>query len=159
LKVRRAVRLISTVLLSAIVVAGVAWSAVALWFYGPASRALAATAAGAIVVTSLLVAALVRPLLRGLVAALLPVVIVALWWFSIAPSNIRDWTPDVARTARSSFVGSRVTIENVRNFKYRSETDYDSQWETRTYDLDQIRGLDLFLSFWGPTQIAHTFLS
>jgi len=47
----------------------------------------------------------------------------------------------------------------VRNFKYRSESDYDQRWETRTYDLDRLRGVDLFLSFWGPTQIAHTIVS
>ena len=52
-----------------------------------------------------------------------------------------------------------MTIENVRNFKYRSETDYDQRWETRTYDLDRIKGVDLFLSFWGPTEIAHTIVS
>ena len=57
------------------------------------------------------------------------------------------------------FTDRRVTIQNVRNFKYRSETDYDQRWETRTYNLDQIRGVDLFLSFWGPTQIAHTIVS
>jgi hypothetical protein len=108
---------------------------------------------------SLAFAALVRPFLKGLVAALLPVVVVALWWTSIAPSNTRDWTPDVARTARASFDGSRVTIRNVRNFKYRSESDYDQRWEMRTYDIDRIHGLDLFLSFWGPTQIAHTIAS
>jgi len=65
----------------------------------------------------------------------------------------------VARTARATFDGSRVTIENVRNFRYRSESDYDQLWETRTYDLDAIRAADLFLSFWGPTQIAHTIVS
>src|SRR5262249_58570334 len=41
----------------------------------------------------------------------------------------------------------------------RSESDYDQLWETRTYDLDAIRAADLFLSFWGPTQIAHTIVS
>ncbi|MGO9932398.1 MAG: DUF4105 domain-containing protein [Steroidobacteraceae bacterium] len=47
----------------------------------------------------------------------------------------------------------------MRNFKYRSESDYEQRWETRTYNLDRIRGIDLFLSFWGPTQIAHTIVS
>jgi hypothetical protein len=85
--------------------------------------------------------------------------LVGLWWASIAPSNSRDWAPDVARTASAVFSGSSVTIENVRNFKYRSENDYDPHWETRTYNLDRIRGVDLFVSFWGPTQIAHTIAS
>jgi hypothetical protein len=157
--VRRTVRLMVTVLLSVTVVAGVAWGAFALWFDGPDSRMLAGTIAGGMAFVSLALASLVRPYLRGLVAALLPVVVVALWWISIAPSNTRDWTPDVARTASASIDGSRVTIQNVRNFRYRSESDYDQRWETRIYDLDRIHGLDLFLSFWGPTQIAHTIVS
>jgi Domain of unknown function (DUF4105) len=97
--------------------------------------------------------------LRGLIAALIPVIAVVSWWTSIPPSNTRDWTPDVARTASATFDGSRVTIQNVRNFKYRSESDYDQRWERRTYDLDRIGGVDLFLSFWGPTQIANTIAS
>ncbi len=157
--VRRALRLVATLMLSVIVVAGVAWGVLALWFDGPQSRVLAGTMAGGLALVSILLAVLVRPILRGLGAALLPVVAVALWWTSIPPSNTRDWTPDVARTARASFDGNRVTIKNVRNFKYRSESDYDQRWETRTYDLDRIRGVDLFLSFWGPTQIAHTIVS
>ncbi len=156
---RRAVRLIATLALSVIVVAGVAWGVLALWIDGPYSRVLAGTLATSLVLLSMLLANFVRPLRRGLVAALLPVAVVALWWTSITPSNSRDWTSDVARTARASFDGSRVTIENVRNFKYRSESDYDQRWETRTYNLDGIRGMDLFLSFWGPTQIAHTIAS
>ncbi len=157
--VRRALRVIVTVALFVIVVASVAWGALALWFDGPDSRVLAGTMAGGLALIGILLAALVRPFLRGLVAALLPVVAVALWWVSIPPSNTRDWNPDVARTARAAFHGSSVTIQNVRNFKYRSESDYDQRWETRTYNLDRIRGVDLFLSFWGPTQIAHTIAS
>jgi hypothetical protein len=157
--VRRAVRIIATITLSMIAVAAVAWAAMALWFDGPQSRVIAGTMAAGLALVSIFLAAVVRPLLRGLVVALFPVIVVAVWWTSIPPSNTRDWTADVARTARASFDGSRVTIENVRNFNYRSESDYDQRWETRTYDLDRIRGVDLFLSFWGPTQIVHTIVS
>jgi hypothetical protein len=157
--VRRVLRMIVTVVLSVIVVAGVAWGALALWFDGPDSRVLAGTMAGGLTLIALLLAALVRPFVRGLVAALLPVVAVVLWWASIPASNTRDWSPDVSRTARAAVHGQSVTIQNVRNFRYRSETDYDQRWETRTYNLDRIRGVDLFLSFWGPTQIAHTIVS
>ncbi len=159
LMVRRALRLIVTVLLCATLLAGAAWAALALWFDGPNSRVLAATLCAAMGLTSLLLAARVRPVLRGLLAAIVPVALVALWWASISPSNSGDWSPDVARTARAAFHGSSVTIENVRNFRYRSETDYDQRWETRTYELNGIRGVDLFMSFWGPTQIAHTIAS
>src|SRR5882757_171468 len=155
----RAVRLIATLMLSVIVVAAVTWAVMAIWIDGPQSRVLAAPMAAGLAVVSVTLAASVRPLLRGLTVALFPVIVVALWWTSILPTNTRDWTPDVARTARATFHGSLVTIENVRNFNYRSETDYDQRWETRTYDLDRIKGVDLFLSFWGPTEIAHTIVS
>ena len=157
--VRRAARIVATLILSLIVVGAVAWAAMAVWFDGPQSRLIAVPIAGVVVVASIAMAALIRPLISGLVAALMPVVMVALWWSAIPASNTRDWTPDVARTARATFDGSRVTIQNVRNFSYRSESDYDQHWETRTYDLDKITGMDLFLSFWGPTQIAHTIVS
>jgi len=157
--VRGVLRWIATVVLFTSVVVGVAWGMLALWFDGPDSRVIAGTMAGGMALIAVLLAALVRPLLRGLLAALLPVVAVAVWWASIPPSNARDWIPDVARTARAAFNRSTVTIQNVRNFKYRSESDYDERWETRSYDLDRIRGVDLFLSFWGPTHIAHTIIS
>jgi hypothetical protein len=152
-------RLTVTALLAALVVAGVAWSALALWFDGPASRLPAVSIAAGMALLSIILAVRVRPFLKGLIVALLPVIAVVLWWASIPPSNTRDWSPDVARPARPVFRGSLVTIENVRNFKYRFENDYDRHWETRTYDLDRIRGVDLFMSYWGPAQIAHTIVS
>src|ERR1700735_4611016 len=102
-------------LLVAVVVISVAWSMLALWFDGPRPQLLAGIMAGAIAVTSLLLARIVRPFPRGLLADLCPVMVVVLWWFSIAPSNTRNWTADVARTAHASFHGTKVTIENVRN--------------------------------------------
>jgi hypothetical protein len=159
LKFQRAIRRFAIVLLVVIVATSVAWGTLALWFDGPTSRLVTVILAGATLAASFLSVVFVRPLARGLLAALLPVGAVALWWFSIPPSNTRDWAPDVSRIAYVSFNGRYVTIENVRNFKYRSESDYDQRWENRTYDLDGIRGLDLFISFWGPTQIAHTIVS
>ena len=156
---RRAARILATIVLSMLIAIGVAWAVLALWLDGPQSRTLAGMLAIGLVIVTILLLALIRPLLRGLALSVLPVVAVALWWSSIPPSNSRDWTPDVARTARATFDGNRVTIQNVRNFNYRSENDYDQRWETRTYDLDRIQGVDLFISFWGPTEIAHTIVS
>ncbi len=156
---RRALRLLATIVLSILVALALAWATLALWLDGPQSRTLAGILVVGLVLAIVLSLALIRPLLRGLAVSLLPIVAVALWWRSIPPSNSRDWTPDVARTARATFDGNHVTIQNVRNFNYRSENDYDQRWETRTYDIDRIQGVDLFLSFWGPTEIAHTIVS
>jgi hypothetical protein len=102
---------------------------------------------------------LVRPFARAALAVLAVFVLLLVWWFSLAPSNARDWQPDVAQLPSATIDGNIVTVRNIRNFRYRSETDYDERWETRTYDLGQLQGVDMFLSYWGPTLIAHTIAS
>ena len=81
------------------------------------------------------------------------------WRFSLRPSNARDWQPDVARVATAEIQGDRVTVRNVRNFRYRSETDFDERWEERRLDLTGLDGLDIFFSYWGAPLIAHTIMS
>lgn len=78
-----------------------------------------------------------------------------------APSHDRDWIEAQSRLPRTERDGDVVTITNVRNFRWRTDDDYDARWETRSYDLSQIRrvwfGLAPFGGRWrGP---AHAFLS
>ena len=49
---------------------------------------------------------------------------VAVLWSGIAPSNDRDWQPEVALLPYATVAGDEVTVHNIRNFDYRSETDY-----------------------------------
>jgi len=136
-----------------------AWAGLALWFDGPASRPLAGLLAGGLLAVVVAIVGTVRPVRRGLVIAGVLWLLVLGWWLSIAPRNDRDWQPDVAHLPSATFQGNTVTIHNVRDFDYVSETDFTERWENRTYDLDRVRGVDLFLSYWGPTLIAHTIMS
>jgi len=136
-----------------------AWSAAALWFDGPPQRWLAGLLAGGLVLVAGGALAFLRPFRRALVVVLVAFLAVLGWWLHIPPSNQGDWQPDVARTASASIDGNIVTVRNVRNFDWRSETDYTPRWETRRYDLSQLRGVDMFLSYWGPRDIAHTIMS
>ena len=136
-----------------------AWGAAALWFDGPASRGLAGGLAGGFALACVALYVALRPAWRAALAVVAAIAVVTIWWLRIPPRNDRAWLPDVAHAADVHFDGSRVTIESVRNFHYRSETDYDEVWETRTWDLDRLTGVDLFLSYWGPTLIAHTIVS
>jgi hypothetical protein len=95
----------------------------------------------------------------GTAAALVFAALGLAWWHARRPSNTRDWQRDVARMAAAEIRGERVTVRNVRNFHYRSRTDYDERWEERTYDLGQLDGLDIFFIYWGAPLIAHTILS
>jgi hypothetical protein len=85
-------------------------------------------------------------------------IIVALW-FQIPASNGRDWQPDVAMTSYATINGDKITLHNVRNFSYRSETDFDPRWETRVYDLSKLDSADLIAVYWAGKPIAHIMVS
>jgi hypothetical protein len=136
----------------------IAWAASAIWFDGPSSRLLAGALVGSIGLFGAL-CLLLLPFGRALLVSALLVAAVLAWWLSIPPRQDRDWMLDVARVARTTRNGDLITIENIRNFRYRSETDYDVHWETRTYDLSKMKGVDLFLVTWGAPGIAHTIAS
>jgi hypothetical protein len=85
--------------------------------------------------------------------------VILTWWFSIRPSNERQWQPDVAKLAFATFDGDKVTVHNIRNFDYRSEFDYEPAYYTKTYDLNKLEGVDLIAVYWMGPAIAHTILS
>lgn len=81
-------------------------------------------------------------------------------WCQLQPAQDRLWADDVARRLQVvADDGRHVTLANVRNFRWRSEDDHDVVWETRQYDLDQLRSADLLLSYWMGPAIAHTLVS
>jgi hypothetical protein len=86
-------------------------------------------------------------------------VMVLLWWFSLQPSNNRNWLPDVAVLPYADINGNRVTVHDIRNCDYRTETDYTVQHYDRTFELDALRTVDLYLVTWGSPDIAHTMVS
>ena len=85
--------------------------------------------------------------------------IVLAWWLTLKPSNDDDWQSDVDRTAWAEMDGDRVTIHNLRNCDYRTETDYANCWSDRTIYLSQIRAADLFLTNWGIRFASHPIVS
>jgi hypothetical protein len=84
---------------------------------------------------------------------------VLVWWLLMPPSNSRNWQPDVALLPWAEIDGSRVTIHNIRNCDYRSETDYTVSHYDKTFDLARLKSIDLSLIYWGTPFIAHTLLS
>jgi hypothetical protein len=81
------------------------------------------------------------------------------WWATLQASNDRVWADDVARSASATVEANRLVVQNVRNFLWRSDTDFDARWETRRYDLDTLTGLDLVMSYWSGESIAHAIVS
>ena len=85
--------------------------------------------------------------------------LVLAWWLALPPSNDRDWQPDVAKLPSAAITGGTDTIHTIRNCDYRSESDYDVRHYDRTFNLESLRSMDLFLVDWGLPHIAHTMLS
>jgi hypothetical protein len=84
---------------------------------------------------------------------------IAFWWWSIQPSNSRDWQPEVAETAWTERDGDKITIHNLRNFDYEPGLVAKPRWETKIVDLSELRAVDLYINFWGSTLICHPIVS
>ena len=134
------------------------WAAAAIYFDSPLGF-LRPVVAVLYLVAVLVAMAFLRPAYRGALVALAGFVIVALWWFSLKPSAQGNWQPDNAETAYADVSGDQVTIHNFRNCNYRTETDYTCQWETRSYNLANLSGADIFITWWGSPWIAHPIVS
>jgi hypothetical protein len=84
---------------------------------------------------------------------------VGAWWIAIPPSHDRNWRPEVAVMPRAVIDGDRVRITGVRNFDYRSRSDFTVRYEEREVRLSHVIGIDFFLSYWREGLVGHTFLS
>jgi len=145
-----------------IVLAITGWGALALALVGPRGDK------GRLVLAALYgmagLAAVVALVLHRGVRFALPVFAVALlaiglWWSGLRPSNERDWQPEVARLAYATIDGDLVTVHNIRNFDYRTETDFTPAYYVRTYDLNKLDSADLVAVYWMGPAIAHLFIS
>jgi hypothetical protein len=81
-------------------------------------------------------------------------------YISIRPTNSADWSLDQEVLPYAKISNNLVTVENVRNFKYTSESDYISNYYTQNYDLNKIKSVDYIVEPFGDfSGAAHTFLS
>ena len=133
-----------------------AWAFGALYFDFPTGGTLAAILFVVVLVATIL---FVRGKLLKLAIVFGTCAVVATWWLTLKPSNDRAWQPDVAQTAWAEIKGDAVTVHNVRNCDYRTDTDFTTHWETRTVRLSQISGMDIFIMYWGSPWMAHPIVS
>jgi hypothetical protein len=138
-----------------------AWGAMALWYRAPFPPALR-MALGALwlaVMLAALVVFIAGRRRQGVGLGAVAIVLLLAWWSTLAPSGERDWAPEVARTVHGEVAGDRLTLTDVRNFEWRSESDFTPRWETRSYDLAKLASVDLIADYWTGEAIAHVFVS
>jgi Domain of unknown function (DUF4105) len=154
-------RFTATVLATLVVGGSAIWGACALWFQAQGGQTLKTLC---VLLWAALSLALMIALWQGRTAPGLVTFAVAfgallIWWQRIAPSNDRIWADDVAQMTTGTVDGDRVTLRNVRNFDWRSNTDYTQRWETRHYDLGRLNSVDMIMSHWTGPAIAHMLIS
>jgi hypothetical protein len=138
------------------------WGVLALLNAGPQNELLRnglAAAAALVSIAGLLLIGRRRWRMPALAACLLLWLALGVWWRSLEPSNERDWQTDVAVLPRATIEGDVVTVHNIRNFDYRSETDYTPAYYDKSFRLSQLEGVDLVAVYWMGPAIAHIFVS
>ena len=134
------------------------WMAGAIYYDACGARPWGRLAALAWLVGVTALFALWRPLWQPFVALLGALALFLVWWIRLKPSHDRGWEPAVAVMPRATRDVEAVTIENVRNFEYRSLDDFTPRYETRTYRLSNLRGVDVIFFNWGVALMSHPVL-
>ena len=133
-------RILARLLVGLIAVGLTGWGMGALYYHGPGDsllRSLCALAFG----LAILCAVIFLPHRRRTLAGCILVwgVLIA-WWGTITPSHDRDWQPDVAILPYATVDGDRVTLHNIRNFAYRTATEFTPRYYDKTFDLRAVNG-------------------
>jgi hypothetical protein len=149
-------------LIASVMVALTGWAVLAI-YYGDSHTSSLQTllAAGfGLVGCATLLGIWYKPWRRGLLAIYIVLFVAVLgWWFNIEASNNRIWQAEVAKLPYATIEGDIVTMHNIRNFDYRSETDFTPAYYTKAYDLSKLDSVDFFMVYWMGPAVAHAIVS
>lgn len=158
----RFIRSAGLVLLGLLLTTAGSWGVLALTLAGPYSdtvRSILATVFGIVSLVMLIAFCFRRWRWQAVAGHFVLFSVLVAWWFGIEPSNERDWQTDVAVLPYAIIEGDVITVHNIRNFDYRSETDYTPAYYDKRFDLRKLEAVDMVVSYWMGPAIAHVFLS
>jgi hypothetical protein len=155
-------RVLLVLFVASVMVALTGWAALAI-YYGDSHTSTLQTVLAigfGLVGSATLLGIWFKPWRRGLLATYVVLFVAVLgWWFNIEASNDRIWQAEVAKLPYATIEGDIVTMHNIRNFEYRSETDFTPAYYTKTYDLSKLDSIDLFMVYWMGPAVAHAIVS
>jgi hypothetical protein len=134
------------------------WMAGAIYYDACRSRTWGRSVAAAWLAAVVALFALWSPVWKPFVALAGAASIFLVWWLRLRPSHDGDWDPSVAVLPRAVRRDDSLTLENVRNFEYRSLEDFTPRYETRTVRLSSLQGADIIIFNWGSRWMSHPVL-
>lgn len=152
-------RIITIFLLSIVISAMTLWVSLAIYYSNLPGFALRSLAACFFSVAVLLCFIFLPRRGRTLLGFLGVFLLIVAWWIVIPPSNNRDWQDDVAILPYATIQDNLVTIHNIRNLNYRTETDFDAHYYDKTFDLSTLDAVDFSAVYWMGDAIAHIIIS
>lgn len=158
----RFIRTTGLVLLGLLMTMAGGWGVLALIFSGPSSdtiRSILAAAFAGVSLSTLIALGFQRWRWQVVAGYFVLFTVLLGWWLGIEPSNERNWQLDVAVLPYATIEGDLITMHNIRNFNYRSETDYTPAYYDKRFDLRKLEAVDMVASYWMGPAIAHIFLS
>lgn len=93
----------------------------------------------------------------AILVSLFPILVVS--YNFIKPSHDRDWVESQTKTSSATVTGDTLEIRNFRAFDYDADGLPMAKWETRKYDLNSLRGMDLFMTHWITELAGHPIFS
>jgi len=159
---RRILIVLGSIVVGLVIAAVTGWGALVLFYIVPGPELVRKALAWAFAALGLAAIAglAVRRVRRwAFVAFVAGLVLVVVAWNSPKPSNDRDWQTEVAVLPYATINGDLVTVHNIRNFDYRTETDFTPAYYDRTFDMRRLDRIDLMAVYWMGPAIAHIFVS
>ncbi|MBD8890395.1 DUF4105 domain-containing protein [Roseibium litorale] len=154
----RVLKFLPLVLFAAVMAGGALWSATAFWFHlSDAALLIGWCVLGLAVLAAVLSHRKSRR--AGWAVAVVTGLFVAGWYQTIVPLQSRDWADEVSRGVTARVEGSKVILNNIRDFDWSSPSQAKPRWISHTYDLDQLQSADMFTSVWSNPDIAHLLVS
>ena len=144
---------------SLIIAAMTAWASLAIYYSNLLNESVRAGIAISLAVCTGAAFLFLKRRFWTLIGFLVVFCLVMAWWLSIKPSNDRNWQPDVAEIPYATIQDNLVTIHNIRNLNYRTETDFDVHYYDKTFDLKNLDSVDMIAVYWMGDAIAHIMMS
>ncbi|MCF8131233.1 MAG: DUF4105 domain-containing protein [Deltaproteobacteria bacterium] len=151
-------RLIGNFILWLILFGMIGWGALAI-FFSDLSRSAGSVLAVLYALGQLAILFFLRPRTLSFAVFLALFAVILAGYLAKKPSNHREWQADVAVLPYADIHGDRVTVHNIRNCDYRTETDYTPRYYDQTFDLSKLDTIDLYLVNWGIKYVSHTMIS